>query len=120
MKLTVGQTLWYVPSGRHGNPHEITVEKVGRKWATCSRFLRIDMETLAADGGNYSSPGSCYLSKADHDAEVALEETWKRFRDLVDRQWHCPEGVRISQMENAARALFKTSVQPPTTSEKQP
>lgn len=61
----------------------MTVNKVGRKWAAIDMHMRIDINTLAADGGNYSSPGQCYLSKEAYEAEVLLNETWDRFKDHV-------------------------------------
>lgn len=48
--LTVGQKLWLVPMERHyGQPCEVVVTKIGRKWASISgyyRGTRIDINTL--------------------------------------------------------------------------
>ena len=115
MELKVGQTLWYVPNERRGMPHHVTVLKVGRKWADIGHGRRISIETLCVDGGEYSSPGTSYLSKEDHDKEVALNKAWRRFMDMA-RYANRPQGVRLSQIENAARSLFGKSVldSPPT------
>lgn len=46
-KLVVGMTLLYVPNDlRRGEPREVTVTKVGRKWADTSIRLRISVTTL--------------------------------------------------------------------------
>jgi len=109
--LQVGQTLWHVPSGRRGLASEVTVLKVGRKWADIGYGRRISIEDLSVDGGQYCSPGRCYLSKAEHDKEVELNSAWGKFSELM-RYANRPEGVRLSQIENAARSLFGKSVLP--------
>lgn len=62
---TEGQTLWLVPSRyRHsGEPREVTITKVGRKWLTLNNGYRAAVDGLALDGGEYSSPGVCYLTR---------------------------------------------------------
>lgn len=111
MTLQVGQQLWYVPNKRPGQPYFVTVLKVGRKWAEIGHRRRISIEGLFVDGGQYSSPGRCYLSKEDHEKEVALNSAWARFMEMA-RYANRPEGVRLSQIENAARSLFGKSVLP--------
>ena len=52
----VGQKLWFVRSEkRSGESREVTVEKVGRVWATLSNRMRCDASGRV-DGGQYSSP----------------------------------------------------------------
>lgn len=79
--LEVGQTLWYVPNwGRHAQGHEVTVTKVARRWASLGRgWPRIDKNTLWADGGDYGSPGRCYLSEAHYRESEALQALWRDF-----------------------------------------
>ena len=47
--LVVGQKLWYVPSyGYRRDGHEVTVEKIGPRWATLSGNCgRIDKTAVA-------------------------------------------------------------------------
>lgn len=78
-----GQRLYYVPNRRYGDPQWLTVTSVGRRWATCGEgygAIRVDMNTLQVDGRGYSSPGRCYLSKADHDNEVRRSNAWDELR----------------------------------------
>jgi hypothetical protein len=104
--LTVGQELWLVPD--RGLARAVKVVKVGRKWADLDNRGRVDMATMALDGGEYSSPGRCYLSRDEHDREVELRIAWAYFAGLVcDHRRTPPEGVSVSQIENAQRALFK-------------
>lgn len=83
-KLKVGQKLWFVPSyGRRAKPYEVEVVKVGRKWAYINGRRRIHIESLVVDGGDYQSPGCCYLSKEEHEYEVLFDRTLEKFKDKV-------------------------------------
>lgn len=104
--LTVGQELWLVPD--RGMARAVKVVKVGRKWAELDNRDRVDMNTMKLDGGEYASPGQCYLSREVHDREVELRIAWAYFSGLVcDHRHGPPEGVTIAQIANAQRALFK-------------
>jgi len=80
-KLVVGQKLWYVLNYQPTPQYQVTIEKIGRKWAQLSgcRKERVDIETLRVDGGKYNSPGQCYLTKEDYDNQIKLEDAWRRF-----------------------------------------
>ena len=101
--LTVGQKLWCVPSQRRGSPHEVTVEKVGRKWANIGYRDRIDIETLRIDGGEYSSPGTCYVSKQAYEDEIKLGQAWEAFRRSID--YSTPKGITIERIQEAQKIL---------------
>ena len=75
MTLIVGQKLWYVPSyGYRRDGHEVTVEKIGRRWVTLAGNCgRIDKGTLFLDGGQYTSPGRCWLSREAYEESKAIE-----------------------------------------------
>ena len=83
--LTIGQKLFYVPANRYRRtePHEVTVTAVGRKWVVfkdgniTERFAITD-KCMMVDGGEYQSPGRCYLSKEDYETEQALTARWRR------------------------------------------
>lgn len=101
--LRVGDKLWYVPRERRdGDGREVTVAKIGRRWATMEGAwpLRIDMETLAADGGEYSSPGSCFASREAYEAYIALVAAWGDFVMRLTR-WRPPAGVDLEWIEAA-------------------
>lgn len=88
-KLVVGQKLWLVPNERYfGQPMEVTITKVGRKWATCiqgRREYRVDMDTLMVDGGDYTSPAQCYLSRKAHEDHEAAAHAWSDLLRVIDR-----------------------------------
>jgi hypothetical protein len=106
-KLSVGQKLWFVPSGRRGDPKEVTILKIGRKYADIGNGSRVDVKTLHVDGRNYSSPGTCFLSRDAHETEVATAKAWDELKQLFNRTWIRPKGVTLSQIQNARRSLFK-------------
>ena len=83
-QLKEGQKLWFVGctmSNHRKERGEVTVTKVGRKWADITGTLngRIDVETFAVDGKGYPSPGKCYESE---DAWKEKEEADTLWRDL--------------------------------------
>ena len=106
MDLVPGQTLIFVPfDPRRGKPVEVTVERVGRKWAYLSGHVgRID-DDLIVDGGNYGSPGRCYGSWAEYEETTALAAAWKEFWLEVNRHHRCPDGLTVEQINAARMAL---------------
>lgn len=121
MTLTVGQTLWYVPHQRYESGRdrgtEVTVIKVGRKWADLNRGIpRISIQTMQADGGQYSSPGRCYLSRDEWLAEITLNAIWRDFASRIGGQ-SPPDGVTEDAIRQAAELLhipmFKKTDAPP-------
>lgn len=105
VKLTAGQELFYVPRSRFQNPASVVVEKVGRKWASLSNRIRVDIETLIADGGDYPSPGRAYLRKEDHEEEAALNADWAALRKKIDRLWSPPPGMTREMIASIDRRL---------------
>lgn len=106
MSLQVGQRLYYVPSQGRITPSFVTVAKVGRKWATLDSGRRINLETLRADGGGYSSPGSCWESKQAYEAEVALRDAWSGFKRRMDREYTKPAHLTLADIEEISKRIF--------------
>ena len=107
--IQVGQELWFVPS-RYGNERSefgVKVEKVGRIWAEVIRYgrvLRIHLEDLHVDGGNYSSPGRVYLDRAVWDLENKQGELWSAIRKhIYDNQ--APTHVTVEKLEEFLRLI---------------
>ena len=106
MKLKVGQKLWMVYSDhRRGHSHEVTVEQVGRKWAYLDKFnkSRIYIASLKVDGGEYSSPGQCYLSKEDYEKEREFYQTFAKFKSKVASLY--AKKVTLESIAEAAKIL---------------
>lgn len=99
--LVVGQELWWVPSNlRASDPHCVKVTKVGRKWATLDNWERIEMTTLHADGGQFTSPGRCWLSQAEYEAERDRQKLWSEFRIMTRDMWRAPDGVLADEIRH--------------------
>lgn len=105
MKWKVGQRLWLVPTFRYeGDPREVVVASVGRKWATLEGLYpsrRIDNDGRV-DGRGYSSPGRCYESREQYEAERDLAACWD---DTVRRIGsRVPDGMTMDRVQQV-RAL---------------
>jgi len=100
----VGQKLWFVRSEkRSGQPQEVTVEKVGRVWATLDFHMRCD-SSGRVDGGQYSSPGHCYVSREVYELEQSRLNAWWKFkRDLERKQM--PETLTVEALAQIAASL---------------
>jgi hypothetical protein len=111
-KLVVGQRVWYVPTeARRGTAHEAEVTKVGSKWAELTSVRdRIDVKTLKAEAALTGlSAGKCYLSQADHEADLLLRARWSEFSKKVEDKWQPPEGMTVERIEQAQQILFPES-----------
>jgi hypothetical protein len=78
----VGQELYLQYHERRFTQNRpVFVSKVGRKWIHFDdgRY-RFNPESMRVDGGGYSSPGTVYMSKEEHDAEMDKRDAWDRFR----------------------------------------
>ncbi len=98
--IVVGQKLYYVPN-RHnssGAPRNVVVERVGKKWITCNDCARLDIDTLCGDGGKYSSPGSCYLTKNHYDELVMLGSMWSDVQQLFKSTYSRPYHITKQDM----------------------
>lgn len=100
-KITVGQTLYYVPC--RGSPREITITNVGRKWAYFGRRdERVNVETMVVFWGGYE--GHCYLSAADYEAELSADKAWNA---LYSKIWpkNRRHGITAAAIREAAALL---------------
>ena len=104
-KIHVGQKLYLVyTDSRRGTDCEVTVTKVGRKYAELDipRF-RIFVDTMNVDGRGYSSPGRCFLSREEYEKNVGLQRKWQDFKNAVGRKQL--EGITHEDISRAAAAL---------------
>lgn len=105
MPMREGQTLWYVPADmRWSKPREVTVTKIGRKWATLGNFGRVDITTMYVDGGDYPSPGRCYLSKEDYEVALSADRLWRKLVEKIGYK-NRPMDVFADAIRQAAALL---------------
>jgi hypothetical protein len=99
----VGQKLWFVRSYRAGGPQEVTVEKVGRRWATLNIRLRCDASGCV-DGGQYSSPGHCYVSREAYELKMFRIGAWQGFKRSLERAT-MPDHLTTDELTQIAEQL---------------
>jgi hypothetical protein len=90
-----------------GEPREVTVAKIGHKWITLEgrRPIRIDRKTMYADGGVYTSPGRCYLSKAEYEAEERRRDRWRLIANRAGNIWNKPDHITDADLDDLERIL---------------
>lgn len=103
--LTVGQQLWCVPRDKRRGPYEVTIEKIGRKWATLDEWdTRINIETLSVDGGRDLSQAQCYLSREEWEDEVKINEAYSKLRSAIGYGNPC-KGVTLDDIRRVVDIL---------------
>lgn len=106
-EFNVGQTLYYVPE--RGNNRLITIEKVGRVWMTSSNLgrMRINKKTLCIDGGEYASPGKCWISESDYHQHNELSSAWQDLRYRMENyRYTLPDEITVDKIRQAVSLLF--------------
>jgi len=112
--LKTGDKLYFLSYNKYRSSEDVTVLKVGRKWATLDNQTRIDLSDWIADGGEYNSPGRCYQSKQEHDNEQKLLDKWEAFVKKLNER-NPPDGMtlgKIAQLTELALGKEGASSQP--------
>lgn len=105
--IQVGQKLLVYKTDRRyrdNPPREVTVEKIGRKYATIDHGRRVNLETMFIDCGHFTPDERCYLSAEDRQNELDLEAAWHRLSDAVRRRHRSPTS-NIDSIRQAAVLL---------------
>ena len=107
LNLTLGASLYFVPSYHtRVKGRVVTVDSVGRKWATLSNGYRVSLETGEFEPQNhgYSNPGVLYESESAFLVEDALTRAWSSLvRDLQVAKR--PEGISLEVIGRVREAL---------------
>lgn len=104
--IEVGQKLWCAYNQRYNQNEFAEVVKVGRKWIELSNRRRADKTTLIIDGGQYSSPGKCHISKEAYEEDQERLCRWDEFRKKISSIYHCPDNVTIEKIDRALEVLW--------------
>lgn len=102
-KLTVGQKLWYVPTRGYGLPCEVTITKVGSKWAELDNRRRLNMEAMRVVYGD-SHCGECVIDRDQYETEQARRKAWDALR-IGAHHHRLPETVTTDAIYQAAALL---------------
>lgn len=111
MNYTIGQKLWFVPSGQrwHGEPRWLTITGVGRKWLKLDYGrppYRADVMTLYVDGRGHTSPGNCYVDRDAYEAAAELSRVWEEFRRRVRSAQSRPAHLTVADIARATAIIF--------------
>ena len=105
-KLSVGQQLFWEPTNSHReSTRMVVVTRVGRKWATLDNGERVDLDTLWADGGQYSSPGRCWPSEQAYRVALEADQIWMAFKRSIQLQGR-NGAVTAQDIRRAAAILY--------------
>lgn len=109
--IQVGQQLWFVYNdSRRGSSRYVGVQSIGREWAAISSFGgkgRINLQTLRVDGGDYSSPGTCYVSEDAYEARVRLSAEWRVLRSELERSYAPPPDMTFEKIAQIREIIGK-------------
>lgn len=108
MSYQVGQQLWCSYSQIRSTPEYVSITKVGRKWLELSNRYRAEKETLKLDGGAYSSPGQCYISKEEFDNVVFLNDKWNEFQRLIRNGYARPKHLTADMIDGMMSMIKNT------------
>lgn len=103
--MQVGDELYWVPRQSYGKRGTVSVEKVGRIWAYLSNRYRVDVKTLEADGGGFSSPGRCFTSEAEYLRHTAAWDAWQKFQQRVSHSYGFPPGMTLEKIHAMTELL---------------
>lgn len=116
-KLAVGDRLWLVlRNGRGTRGSDVMVTKVGRKWASIVDAEnpmwdrpRINLNSLECDGGESSSPGRCFRSRAEYEERLALAEGWEELRQIFGTTYRRPAHLTVDDMKAIRGFIYRKS-----------
>lgn len=103
--VAVGQKLWFVPSRYRGQPHEIIVEKIGRKYITADQgTLQLHIGTLV-EKSKYDK-GIAYVDRIAYQAQQRREARWNVIVTRIQNQWgRPPPGITDDQLKQIETIL---------------
>lgn len=108
-KFEVGQKLYYVSNRRYSvcRNEDVEITKVGKIWLTLSNGKRASIESLEVDGGEYSSPAQCWLSREDYEGHIGLESAWGKFQYDVGyiRNPHPKPSITVENIAQVRKIL---------------
>ncbi len=104
-EFTVGQVLYYVPESRYNQSKYVTITKVGRIWLSFDG-MRINKDTLKADGNGYASPGECWLSKEEYDRYRELCKAWEELKSRIRDRYQPSKDLSVDDIQGVIQLLF--------------
>lgn len=106
-KLKPGQKLWLQSWHNYRQTGEVTIAKVGRKYATLLGMrddIRMDMETMILEMKDFGSYGKCYFSEEDFIQESALMSARNNLNKDI-RGYNCPANFTMEDIQKVRKVL---------------
>jgi len=104
-KLTVGDQLYFFSSVSYLTSCDVTVVKVGHKWATLSNGQRIELGEWVDKDVGYPPVGRCYENIKEYQDEVSLRTAWDTFRGTLP--WCPPKGMTLADITSIKEIIGK-------------
>ena len=109
-KFNLGQEIWFVPiyNGAEKMPSYVKIIKLGRKYIYFDNGLRASKDGLLADNKypkKYYFKGNFYLCKEDWEEKKLPFNAWKKFCIDVSRAYTIPNGIGVSEINEARKLL---------------
>jgi hypothetical protein len=107
MDLVKGQKLWlvdYAPYRLSEKGEVVGVTKVGKKFAELDNGMRVNVNTMLVDNKAFGKVSRCYLSKEDHDNEIAIVMEWRLFMRACSNKYHF-DGLTVENIQKAYQLL---------------
>lgn len=105
--LNPGTRLWFQPTKSYiGQPREVVVASVGRKWAKIvdDSRLRIDIADLAVHWGD-EAVGTAYFDRTEFELKKANQSAWTQLLRDIQHKYTVPVGVDSADVAAARKLL---------------
>jgi len=116
--LKPGDRLFWNYDLERWDPTEVTIGKIGRKWALCDPpenyhpGFRINVQTLETDaaciyGKLYWSLDDWQRQRGEYKVRVDADAAWEEFRSRIYGTWRVPDGLTADVIREAMRMVFR-------------
>lgn len=101
-----GENLFWVPTNFREKKINVTVTKIGRKWAYLSNGYKIDKNSLKSPPkDNLISPGRCFLSHQDYLDKKKIYEKFEKIKRVLQHIDKLPDDVTLENLKKVEELL---------------
>jgi hypothetical protein len=109
-KLEAGQELWFQSWFSSQLSRNVTLEKIGRKYATIKGWrddFRLDMQSLRLELKDYGGKGRCWLSREAYEKDDELSKAWLLLKNEIYGLSQ-PAHITLEQIEQIRQMISHT------------
>ncbi|MGB1214768.1 MAG: hypothetical protein ACPG4X_15490 [Pikeienuella sp.] len=104
----VGQTVYMVPYDTRSKPSEATIEKIGRKWASCGWRCEFDIKTgTGKPSPGYSPTFRVFPSKEAYELEVGKQQAWSDLMMKIRGTRKAPSHLTTAEIKEIDAQIFQ-------------